>query len=66
METKKKSKLQRISEEFNKELDKIQEAIYQINGDKISKRTLTNMVIKHDAWLELKEDLIKFFSNPKK
>lgn len=51
----------RVGTEFNKELELIKEARINTGIDKKKKSTrkLTDMIIKHENWPEIRKDLIK-------
>lgn len=51
----------RIGENFNKELDLIRDKRKEKRLDKkrISTHQLTNIIIKHDRWEEIKKDMMK-------
>ncbi len=51
----------RIGVEFNKEIEKIKEARIESGLDKKKKSTrkLTNLIVTHNSWPYVREDLIK-------
>lgn len=56
------NKLIRVSNEFDDELDKIQEERIGAGVDetKTSKPKITGLIVKHNLWTRIKEDLIMF------
>lgn len=55
-----KNKLVRVGVEFNKEIEFIKNKRLEIGKDKKKKSTkiLTNIIIKHNFWKEMKKDII--------
>ena len=53
-------KLVRVGEEFNKEIEFIKNKRLELGIDKVKKSTkiLTNILIEHDIWNRMKEDII--------
>lgn len=53
---------QRIGENFNQQIEHIKEQRLKLGNDekKSSTRKLTDLLIKHDSWEIIKEDMIKF------
>lgn len=52
----------RIGEEFSKELEEIKKIRIEEGIDKKKKslRALTNLIITHEGWAKIKEDIIKW------
>jgi hypothetical protein len=58
----KMAKIQRIGENFNNELEKIKDKRLSMGIDKFraSTRKLTDLIIKHNLWIEIREDLLNY------
>ena len=49
----------RIGDDFFKEFESINNERLKINLKRISIRTFTNLLLRHDAWNQIKKDTIK-------
>ena len=56
------NKIIRVSEKFNKEIEDIQKKRVENGVDKkeISKPGISDLIITHNSWNEMKQNIIKF------